>query len=156
MVQGLLKIWRRFHWIIYCFFTWRQKTGIELLTCVIKSIKCTPCLLSAKIWSPPFSFPSGTLFTAKKLDPNNGHFHKISKNKVKHYFHDIMFYYIIFIIFIILLYYIIYSLIRTETRTKHLCFTSSNCIVLHIVPCLLDHIWPLLWSWFSQTEHWFW
>lgn len=69
--------------------TQRKKVRIKLLTCVIKSIKCTPCLLSAKIWSPPFSFPSGTLFTAKKLDPNNGHFHKISASEVKYFLRDI-------------------------------------------------------------------
>lgn len=44
----------------------------------MRSIKWTPCRFKARMWSPPFSLPSGTLFTAKKLEPKSGHFESIS------------------------------------------------------------------------------
>lgn len=50
------------------------------LTCVMRSRKWTPCLLSAKMWSER-SLGSDTRFTAKKLEPNSGHLDKSSETK---------------------------------------------------------------------------
>jgi hypothetical protein len=53
-----------------------------ILTWVIRSMKCTPCLFRARMWSER-SFGSETRFTAKKLDPKSGHFDKMSRKEYR-------------------------------------------------------------------------
>lgn len=75
--------------IFYCFCVTFLSGDTKLhrlhiiLTCVTRSMKWTPCLFSARMWSER-SFGSETRFTAKKLEPKRGHFDKISREEYNH------------------------------------------------------------------------